>query len=359
MEKELKLKSHITTRLQFGIDFALTKKLPEILENTKRKVAIITDETIEELYREKIEHFDLKIFSISPGETAKTRDTKALLEDHLLAHNFGRDTLIIALGGGVVGDIAGFLASTYCRGVPLVQIPTTLLAMVDAAIGGKNGVNTPYGKNMVGTFYPPKEVLIDGQFLTSLPLVEKTNGLIELLKAALIASPALFEAMRQGADRWLANDLEFQMERIYESAAIKRDIVEADPKEEGLRRSLNLGHTFGHALEMLENYTISHGQAVASGILGSCYISQKMGLLSSDAFKDIQELFELYQIPLKSPHKHTIDNWMGALARDKKAKMGTPRFVLLDKLGSVAEFEGHYCSEVDFPLIEEAILWMS
>lgn len=362
MDKILKFKTHWktqTTYVHFGIDYALTKLLPEILEKSTLKAAVITDMNVASLYGSKIEHLDLKIFSFPPGESSKTRDTKAMLEDDLLSHNFGKDTLIIGLGGAVVTDLAGFLAATYCRGVSLIQIPTTLLAMVDASLGGKAAVNTPYGKNMIGIFYPPRDVLIDGKFLSTLPAKQLNNGIVEMIKVALIASPALFEAMENNVAKWKSNDLNFIMERIYESVLLKQDIVAKDPEEDkGIRRILNLGHTFGNVLETLEEYQIEHGEAIAIGILASCFISEKMGFLSHEAFVQIQKIFKLYGISPQIPSKHTIDEWMSALARDKKAKRGSPRMVLLDAIGSACPFEKEYCTEVDFPILEEAINWI-
>jgi len=362
MEKEIKLKTQwpsSSTVIRFGNDYALKTRLPEILEERKGKVAILTDKTVEELYRSEIEHLDLKIFSFPAGEFSKTRETKQILEDHLLSHQFGRDSLVIGLGGGVVNDLVGFVASTYCRGISLIQIPTTLLGMVDASVGGKTGVNTPYGKNLIGSFYPANEVLIDGCFLSSLPEKQKKTGVVEMIKSGLIDSPSLFRSLQGGFDLWQTGDLDFLMDRIYETVIIKKDIVELDPDEEkGLRRILNFGHTFGHALEQVENYEIEHGEAVAIGILVSCYISIKMGLLDADVMNEVQDIFKQYQIPLRFFKQHPLDEFMGALARDKKSINGNPRFVLLQRMGQACLFEGEYCSHVEFSFLEDAITWM-
>lgn len=360
MEKELKLKTSWpsqSTDILFGVDFALRRRLEELIG--ERRMVVVCDSNTEKLYAPLIEHLDLQIFSFQSGETSKTRETKSMLEDLLLSHNFGRDTLIVALGGGVVCDVVGFLASTYCRGVPLVMIPTSLLAMVDASVGSKTAVNTPYGKNMIGTFYPPEEVLIDAAFLETLPEKQWRNGVAEILKSALIASPSLFLAMKDCAPKWKERDLDFIMERIYESVVIKKDIVEADPEEEGgLRRILNLGHTFGHALEVLEDFAIEHGEAIAIGMLVSCYISEKMGLLPIDSLREIRGVFELYDMPLHLSKEHNFDDLMSILSRDKKSLQGIPRFVLLEEIGKPSPFGGEYCTEVEFPLLEEAIDWM-
>jgi len=236
------------------------------------------------------------------------------------------------------------------RGVGHIQIPTTLLAMVDASIGGKTGVNTPYGKNMIGAFHPPEEIWIDETFLSTLPEKQMANGVIEIIKAGLIASPSLFKSMQENTN---------MMDRIYESVVVKTDIVDQDPLEEkGVRRTLNLGHTFGHAIEVLENFKIQHGEAVAIGILTSCFISHKMGLLSQEEFAIVEEIFEKYKIPLKLTKPHPIDAYMALFATDKKSVKASPRFVLLESIGKVASFDEEYCSEVEFQLLEEAISWM-
>lgn len=362
MEKELKLKTSWTpqaTLIHFGVDFALTTQLEKLLEETESRVVVITDSHLEKLYRSQIEHMDLKIFSFPAGEASKSRETKEMLEDHLIAHNFGRDTLIVALGGGVVGDVVGFLAATYCRGVPYIQIPTSLLAMVDSSVGGKTGVNTPHGKNMIGSFYPPEEVWIDSGFLKTLPDGQWGSGLVEMIKAGLITSPALYEALKNNRDRIQSRDLEFILERIYESVVIKKEIVERDPEEEkGTRRMLNLGHTFGHALEVMENYELDHGRAVAIGILGSSFASNALGHLDEAALEEIKATFIQYGIQLWYEHEHSLDEWMSVLARDKKALRGSPRIVMLETIGNVLPFDGEYCDELDFPLLEKTLDWM-
>lgn len=351
MDKELKLKTHWKsqlTQIHFGLNDVFETKLPELLDEEERRCVILLDSNIESHYMPMLEKFDVKVFSFPAGEVNKTRETKIFLEDHLLSHKFGRDSLIIGMGGGVVSDVTGFLASTYCRGVAHIQIPTSLLGMVDAAIGGKTAVNTPYGKNLIGAFYPAEEVWIDGKFLSTLPKKQWANGIVEIIKAGLTSSPSLFHAMKEEYHKWESQDLSFIMDRIYESVSVKLDVVEEDPEEEkGIRRILNLGHTFGHAVEMLENYQVEHGEAVAIGILVSCFISRKMNLLSKETFDEIEEIFRLYQIPMALSKHLSLDEVMGALALDKKAVKSSPRMVLLESIGEVAPFDGEYCTEID------------
>lgn len=361
-EKKLKLQPSLQcteTELHFGVDFALTKKLPTLIEKRDRKTVLITDENVERLYRDKMKELDCKILVIPPGESSKSRAIKEKIEDDLLSQHFGRDSLMISLGGGVVSDLAGFVASTYCRGIPLVHVPTTLLGMVDASIGGKTSVNTPHGKNLIGTFYLPQEVVIDVAFLQSLPEKQWKNGIVEIIKYGLIASPSLFSSMCDHIEKWHMQDLPYILERVIESCAIKAKVVEQDFHENGgLRRILNLGHTIAHALETLHLYQIEHGEAVAIGLLVSCFISRKMGFLSKEHFKKIHRVLIEYELPLELPQNLKIEQILATLALDKKTIGGTPRFVLLKEIGSVVPFEGDYCTPVPLPLLEEALNWM-
>jgi 3-dehydroquinate synthase len=265
----------------------------------------------------------------------------------------GRDTLLIAIGGGVVTDLGGFLAATYNRGIPLILIPTTLLGMVDAAIGGKTGVNTHFGKNLIGAYYPPQDIFIDPSLLSTLPEKEWINGASEIIKYALIHSPALFQQLANNMDKWDARDPIYLQGLINASIAIKQEVIEADFQESGYRRILNFGHTIAHAIETLEDYRISHGEAVALGMLIEGYLSYRLGLLSQDEFEEINALLRLFRFPLHLPPSITLEKLLQAMATDKKAKGAHPRFVLLNGIGSVAPFDGTYCSEVDEKLLAE------
>lgn len=348
------------TDVILNYNFVLRKMLPKLLKELELKTAIITDTNVKKIFASQIEHLDVNIFSFPAGENNKTRETKAALEDVLLAHNYGRDSCIIGLGGGVVNDLAGFLASTYCRKIKWIQIPTTLLGMVDASIGGKTGVNTLYGKNMIGSFYFPEIVLVDTKFLETLPEKEQINGIVEILKYGLIKSPQLFYSMRENRDKWNETNSDFIMQTIFQSLSIKAEIVEKDPFEEkGIRMLLNFGHTFGHALETLEEYKIDHGVAVAIGIMMASFISEKMGFLSREDFSLIHETFTIYKVPMQLSKMHSFEDLLATLAIDKKARKSSPRMVLLKKIGQVHPFDGKYCSEVDFEQLENAISWMN
>lgn len=323
------------TKVRFGTDYVLKGLLPKLVET--RNVAVITDS---EVARQLV---GAKVFSFPAGEGSKTRETKAMLEDQLFAAGYGRDSCFVGVGGGVVTDLVGFLASTYCRGVPLILIPTTLMGMVDATIGGKTGVDTPYGKNLIGTFYPAEEVWIDVAFLETLPKKQILNGMAEIIKYGAVASKSLFEKMQSMS----------MLDLIFESVMVKKKIVEEDPLEsKGRRRILNFGHTIGHALEKLEHYQIEHGQAVAIGMLVE-------GYMSPGGFHQLLKKIEEVRIPMKLQRKYTLQEILEAAALDKKAVNKMPRFVLLEEIGKAGAFGGEYCTTVDLKVLEKAIEWMN
>lgn len=321
--------------------------LSRYLKDCKCKIALITDENIVKAYSALIKALDAKVFTIPSGEIHKSRQTKEFLEDALFAHQFGKDSLIIAMGGGVVLDVAGFVAATFCRGIPLVLIPTTLLGMVDACLGGKTAINTPYGKNLIGSFCFPTHIIIDTDFLKSLSPKQLLNGTAEIIKYGLIRSRALFEKLQAGID---------VKELIAECLLIKKEVVESDPYEKkGLRRVLNFGHTIGHALETLENYKIEHGEAIAIGMLIESYISMKLQFLDHDEFNQIATLLNKMQFPFKLSRHYSLEEMLSAFSKDKKALQTQSRFVVLKTIGEVVPFDGEYCTPVDLKLIEEAI----
>lgn len=324
---------------------------------------IITDDHLVSSYGEKLntllqqQGFKTLLLSFPHGEHNKTRETKQWLEDKMLAQCCGRDIAIIALGGGVVTDLAGFIAATYCRGVPAIYIPTTLLAMVDASIGGKTGVDTPYGKNLIGTFTQPKAVFSDVSLLASLSTREFNNGLVEIIKHALIADAAGFEQLFNNPTA--IHDTALLQEIIYNSCDIKRQIVELDETEQGKRQLLNFGHTIGHALETASDYSMLHGEAVAIGIAVESYISYQLGILSNDDFEKILSIFTAYKIPVHvKPNFLNREAIKSNLSLDKKAKANLPYFVLLEGIGKPHVSRHGFSMPVEDGLIDEAIDWM-
>jgi 3-dehydroquinate synthase len=325
------------------------------------RFALFCDEAVAVLYGNKWTSqlqkmgLDISLFTFPAGEQEKSRERKAELEDLLFSQKFGRDTGMIALGGGVTTDLIGFLASTYCRGVPLIFAPTTLLAMVDAALGGKTGINTRFGKNLLGTYYPADKILIDTSLLASLPESEWTSGLAEVIKYALVHSQPLFEALKN----WNPKDPDYLENIIYECISIKAQVVEMDYEEKtGLRRVLNFGHTIAHALELLESFRLAHGEAVAIGMLVESYISMKMGYLSDSSLAEIEKMIRFFPFSLKITSAITLEKMQATLALDKKATKGSVRFVLLEKIGTCNPFDGEYCFAVPKDVLDDALNWM-
>ncbi len=297
-----------------------------------KRVAVIADSNTRQFFYNDLGH---ELFTIPAGEESKTREVKERLENQLLDKGFNRTCTILALGGGVVLDVAAFVASTFCRGVPLIMAPTSLLAMCDAAIGGKTAVNVAQGKNMIGTIYHPEAIFINISTLLTLPEEELKNGLVEAIKHGLIYNAEYFCFLEQNVAAIKNLHAPAIETLISESIRIKKAIIEADTYERGLRRILNFGHTIGHAIEVATNYRVSHGKAVATGII------EEM-LLSKLSIERVSLLFKAYGI-------ETIDNLpdlYDAMKHDKKALSQTPRFVQLEKIGKCLSFDGEYCQEV-------------
>lgn len=289
--------------------------------------------------------------SFKAGEASKSRRTKEQIEDQMQMLGLGRDTTLIGLGGGVTTDLAGFIAATYCRGIPFISIPTSLLAMIDASIGGKTGVNTPYGKNLIGSFYLPDSILIDYTFLKTLSLKRAKEGFVEMVKTGLIYDHNLFDKLSKYslAEGIIDEDLQ---EMIKECCKIKLHIVEQDFEEKsGLRRILNFGHTVGHAFEKVYEYQIGHGEAVAMGIICESYMAMQMEFLSSKAFHQIVELLKNFY----EPRNFLPEKVYEMMLLDKKSKDKTPRFVMLKKIGQVHPCDGEYCMSLDQGLVIEAL----
>jgi 3-dehydroquinate synthase len=340
----------------------------ELIEHVKSSNAslytIFTDTNVEKLHAKNLEIFlkkeglNVSLFSLPVGEDFKTRETKESCENHLLSLGAGRDTCIIAIGGGVITDLAGFVASTYLRGVPAILIPTSLLAMVDASIGGKTGVNVPEGKNLIGAICQPHAVLIDTTIIKTLPIAEIKNGISEMIKHGLIADKEYFDFMKINAQNILGLDLPLMEKAIYDSITIKAHIVEQDETEHGKRRLLNYGHTFAHAIETATNHDIAHGRAVAIGIIAASYLSMLLGYLQKSDFTSIREIFNTYQIDLTWENALVPDQIYNLMRMDKKAAGKNPKFVLLEQIGKPLEFSGQYCSNVDEKLLKTTLEWM-
>jgi 3-dehydroquinate synthase len=276
---------------------------------------------------------DTEVIVVPDGEVHKDWTTLYAIHTRLLELNAERSTALIALGGGVIGDLAGFAAATYQRGIPLVQVPTTLLAQVDSSVGGKTAVNHPLGKNMIGAFYQPRAVISDTATLSTLPDREYHAGIAEVIKCAAIRDLVLFEWLEANVGRLLARDPGAVAHAVLESCRIKAEIVAADEHETGERALLNFGHTFGHAIETETGYgTWLHGEAVAAGMVLASRLSALAAGFPIEAAERLRTLIERAQLPTRAPSMER-EAWLKLMARDKKADNRAVRFVLLESLG--------------------------
>jgi 3-dehydroquinate synthase len=297
----------------------------------------------------------IDVVTIPSGEPQKTRETWGRITDSLLGSGLGRDSTIIALGGGVVGDIAGFVAATFMRGVQFVQVPTTLVAMVDASIGGKTGVNTPGGKNLVGCFHMPAAVLVDPQVLATLPLRELRAGFAEVIKCGVVADTAYFALVREAMPDLLSGGLG-RSDRLHPlivgGIGIKVRIVAEDQREAGLRKILNFGHTIGHAVEITTGYSQLHGEAVAIGMAVESGLAERIGVAEPGTASRIKEALEIAALPTDVPAACSARSILDAMKSDKKGREGKIRFALPKRIGEMAK-DG---SDWSIPVADELIL---
>lgn len=317
------------------------QELPSYLEPLdcqSRKICVITDNHVNELYGEEIEKIiapaclEIYRYAFSSGEASKTLTTVKNIYSYLIEHRFTRQDILIALGGGVVGDITGFTAATYLRGIDFVQIPTTLLAQADSSIGGKTGVDFDGYKNMVGAFHMPKLVYMNIQTLSTLPDREFYSGFAEVMKAALIKNSSFYEWLIDHMYEICDRDTEILKEMLYQSCMIKKLVVEKDPTEQGERALLNFGHTIGHAIEKNQNFTLTHGECVALGCVAAAYISWKKNWLSMDEYYEIRDMFVPFQLPISIDHLD-VEEVLRLTKSDKKSEGSTIKFILLKKVG--------------------------
>ena len=304
------------------------------------RAGIVTDSQVGPLYAQAVaQSFRAKgiepvIATIPAGEDHKTLADLVPVFDAMLSARIERSTPIIALGGGVIGDMSGFVAATLLRGVPFVQVPTTLLAMVDASVGGKTGINHPVGKNLIGAFHQPIAVLIDPAVLKTLPPRELSGGLAECIKHDIIRDAHGFKQIDEQIDRALRMDLSYLTELIAHNVAIKAKVVEADPFERGDRAHLNFGHTFGHAIETISHYSYSHGECVALGMAAASRMAVDLGMLDEQSHLRIVGVIEKAKLPVRGL-KPTTKDVVDAMIFDKKVRGGKVRFVLPDRIGHV------------------------
>lgn len=311
-----------------------------------RKFAVITDSTVRGLYGDELcgmlsdAGYQAQMFSFPAGEKNKTRETKAMLEDEMLKAQYRRDCCIIAVGGGVVTDLAGFLAGTYGRGVPFINYATTLLAAADASVGGKTAVDTPLATNLIGLFNQPEKVYLDIATWKTLPEREICSGMAETIKHACMADREMFEYLKRHMSEILSVEKE-PCEYIAEkNCQIKYHVVEQDETESsGYREILNLGHTVGRAVETVSGYRLLHGEAVAVGLSAQMLLAEKLGYVTQEDIVEVRDLLRQAKLPTELPPYIDREELVKKLYTDKKVKNGTLRFVVQRGIGSVVEFE--------------------
>lgn len=329
----------VVTDVKIGRGFFKDKAVQEAISALSSRVVLIFDDALKLYVEPLVQAVNPVLIPVQAGESCKTRRLKEEIEDRLLEQGLASDCVIVACGGGTVLDLAGFVAATFCRGVPLCFFPSTLLAMVDAGVGGKNGINAKGRKNCIGTIYHPRHIFVDLQLLASLPAVEVENGCVELLKMALVGLMPFYDDPQAV---------------IGDAIAAKMAIVQKSAREPRVRDILNFGHTFGHAYETLEEFEVPHGRAVALGMLAESYIAMKMNVLSESAFSCVHKRI-VDVCPVYMNRAHSVEKWMKALESDKKNRHGNIHMVLLAAEDRV--FASHSIA-VDSEYILPAIEWL-
>jgi len=324
------------------------------------KYAIITDNNVVELAKslsENLKKEGLKsdVFVLKAGEENKTMDSCMKVMNEMSAKEYVRDSAVIAVGGGVVGDMAGFIAAIFNRGIPYVQVPTTFLAQVDASIGGKTGVDTDYGKNLIGVIKQPYCVYVDIGLLKTLPDKHIKNGLAETIKHAVICDAGFFKYLGENVDKVLSKDTRILMEVVKKNCEIKASVIEKDAHESGIRKILNYGHTIGHAIEKVSDFKVSHGEGVAIGMMVAGRIAVELGGFSEGDLALQEELLIKAGLPVCVPADLKVDDIIEATLHDKKARNGKAMYVLPLSIGKVNSFNGDWASYVNEKVVRKAV----
>jgi 3-dehydroquinate synthase len=328
------------------------------------RFAIITDDQVGPRYAARVAgSFGAAgtphVVTVPAGEAHKTRETWARVTDAMLAAGCGRDTTVIALGGGVIGDLAGFVAATFMRGIPYVQVPTTLLAMVDASIGGKTGVDTAEGKNLVGAFHQPAAVLADPQTLETLPVPHLRAGFAEVIKHGVIADAEYFARVVDDLPRALERRTSHWLERVtslvLRSIEIKAAVVTRDEREAGVRKTLNFGHTLGHAIEVCSNYTMLHGEAIGAGMVLEAALAERGGIAEQGTRDRIREAVLAAGLPVARPANQRPAELLAATRGDKKSRGGIVEYALPRRIGEMAGDDRGWASPVSDELVLEVL----
>ena len=330
----------------YGLADALVSDLSAGLVGSRKRLAVVTDDTVEKLYAGEIMQkladagFKPELFVIPSGEKSKTRQMKEFLEDSMLAKGFRRDCAVIALGGGVVTDLAGFTAGTFGRGVPFVNYATTLLAAADASVGGKTAVDTPLATNLIGLFNQPKKVYIDIGTWKTLPREQLSSGLSETIKHGCLGDKELFEYLEKNIEKVFDCDKDTCEYISQHNCEVKYKVVMQDEKESGLREVLNLGHTVGRAVETVSDYRLLHGQAVAIGLVAQARLGERLGFISKENVQRVERLCERAELPTRIPDYIDREKLLDKLYTDKKVRDGKLRFVFQKEIGEMVCFGG-------------------
>ena len=324
------------------------------------RYAVVTDEQVGPYYGDALvaalaEHGHVSLHAIPAGEAYKTRGMWARVTDEMLDAGCGRDTTVVALGGGVVGDLAGFVAATFMRGVPVVQCPTTLLAMIDASVGGKTGVDTAAGKNLVGIFHPPRAVLADVEVVATLSGAHRRAGLAEALKHGIICDPAYLESLEASTPAILAGDAEAILDAVSRSVEIKADVVREDPREKGRRKTLNFGHTLGHAIELVSGFELLHGECVAMGMVLEARLAEQLGVADQGTASHVERVVGAAMLPTEMPPSLDAGAIVAATHRDKKARAGAVEYALPRRIGEMAENAMTWSFPVDDAVVRRVL----
>lgn len=332
------------------------------------KYAIITDSTVEKLYGQKLYElmkdngFNVDLFVFPAGEKSKTRKTKEFIEDEMLKKEFRRDSCIIALGGGVVTDLSGFIAGTFGRGIPFINYATTILAAADASVGGKTAVDTELATNLIGIINQPVKVYIDVDTWKTLPERQIANGLSETIKHACLADKGFFEYLEENIEKIVDKDKNIILDKeackhiSEKNCEIKYNVVQKDEREANLRQILNLGHTIGRAIETVSDYKLLHGEAVSIGMAAEVMMAHKLGYMTEEEKNRVIALYERINLPTKIPAYINDDELVKKLYTDKKVKSGVIRFVFQKGIGDVMQFEdGKYSTPITEDFVYEVI----
>jgi 3-dehydroquinate synthase len=338
-------------------------RLPHIVHEVTpgNKVVVWTDANVGALYMKRVVALLANIGTVKTlngaGEQLKTREWWSRMTDDLLAGGYGRDTTIVALGGGVIGDLAGFVAATYMRGIPVIQVPTSLLAMVDASVGGKTGIDTPFGKNLVGAFHQPAAVVIDPLVLQTLPREHLRAGFAEIVKHGVIADAEYFDNASTFAEHWplTSHQVVPQLtDLIRRSVEIKAAIVIRDEREAGLRKVLNFGHTIAHAIEVASSYTTLHGEAVAMGLVAEARLAERLGVATAGTSRVIERVCRAAGLPTTLP-AISIESLVDFTHADKKARAGRVEYALPKRIGEMAGSERGWTVPVEDSVVRESL----